>query len=162
MAVQSQTPQVRAELRRAGYRVTEWVLAILGVIGSAVGLLILVGPDDQYVGLGGEASWAIGEIAPAWGYGMLLGGVVMLIIAAILALRDQGRRGAGTPESGWGDVLAHSVAFVLVNASLWIQDIALGDGLNYAYWVTIPWAIGLTAHAVAVYTQQHDAAPANR
>ena len=162
MAVQSQAPQVRAELRRAGYRVTEWVLAILGVIGSAVGLLILVGPDDQYVGLGGEASWAIGEIAPAWGYGMLFGGVLMVIIAAVLALRDRGRRGTGTPESGWGDVLAHSVAFVLVNASLWIQDIALGDGLNYAYWVTIPWAIGLTAHAVAVYTQQHDAAPTNR
>ena len=121
-----------------------------------------MGPDDQYVGLGGEASWAIGEIGPAWGYGMLFGGVVMLIIAAMLALRDRERRGAGTPESGWGDVLAHSVAFVLVNASLWIQDIALGDGLNYAYWVTIPWAIGLTAHAVAVYTQQHDAAPANR
>lgn len=159
MTIQSQVP-VSTELRRAGYHVSEWVLTILGVIGSFVGTFILVAPDDQYVGLGGAGtSWAVGDIDPAWGYGMLLGGVLMLVVAAVLAIRDRGRREAGVPATGWGDVLAHSVAFVLVNAFLWIQDIAMGDGLNYAYWATIPWAVGLAAHVIAVRSQQVSSPP---
>jgi hypothetical protein len=40
--------------------------------------------------------------------------------------------------------------FPPVNAFVWIQDFAIGGGLDYAYWVTIPWAIGLAIHA-AIY-----------
>jgi hypothetical protein len=47
-------------------------------------------------------------------------------------------------------VIAHGVIFVLVNAFLWLQDIALGGGVDYAYWVTIPWGVGLAAQIVAV------------
>jgi hypothetical protein len=152
---------VGAELRQAGYRVTEWVLGIFGAIGAFVGAFILLAPDDQYVGLGGETtSRAVGEIAPAWGYGMVIGGVLLMVAAAALAIGDRQRGVAGLQLTGWGDVLAHSVAFVVVNAFLWIQDIALGDGLNYAYWLTIPWAVGLAAHAFSVYTGQHAPPPA--
>lgn len=152
---------VSTELRRAGYRVTAWVLGIFGVIGAFIGAFILLAPDDQYVGLGGETtSWPVGEIAPAWGYGMLIGGLLLMAIAAVLAIRDRGRGAAQLQPTGWGDVLAHPVAFVVVNAFLWIQDIALGDGLNYAYWVTIPWAVGLAAHAFSVYSKQHESPPA--
>jgi hypothetical protein len=44
----------------------------------------------------------------------------------------------------------HIAIFTVVNAFLWIEDIAAGGGLEYAYWVTIPWGIGLISH-VSVY-----------
>jgi hypothetical protein len=37
----------------------------------------------------------------------------------------------------------------VVNALIWLQDIATGGGVEYAYWITIPWGIGLTIHATA-------------
>ena len=43
----------------------------------------------------------------------------------------------------------HGTAFAIVNAFLWLQDIVAGGGLEYAYWPTIPWGIGLIAHALA-------------
>jgi hypothetical protein len=42
----------------------------------------------------------------------------------------------------------HASAFVVVNVFLWIQDLVTGGGLEYAYWTTIPWSIGLTFHAI--------------
>lgn len=137
--------------RRAGYQISEWVLAVLGAIGAFVGTFILVGPEDQWVGLGGQTSWRVGDIAAGWGYGLLVAGVVALAGAAALVAR--GRRHpaklSGIERSGWADVLVHAVAFLLVNAFVWAQDIALGDGINYAVWMTVPWAIGLAAHAGA-------------
>lgn len=41
---------------------------------------------------------------------------------------------------------------MLVNAFVWVQDIALGDGVNYAWWITIPWGIALAAHAITYAT----------
>jgi hypothetical protein len=43
----------------------------------------------------------------------------------------------------------HTGLFVVVNAFLWAQDIVAGGGLEYAYWVTIPWGVGLISHGVA-------------
>ncbi len=37
----------------------------------------------------------------------------------------------------------------MVNRFIWLQAIAIGGGMEYAYWVTIPWAIGLAIHALA-------------
>jgi hypothetical protein len=54
------------------------------------------------------------------------------------------------------ELIAHATAFTIVNAFLWIQDIAQGGGLEYAYWTTIPWGIGLIAHAYA-YMKGRDA-----
>ena len=42
--------------------------------------------------------------------------------------------------------LFHAGAFILVNAYLWLQDIALDSGLDYAYQTTIAWGIGLAFH----------------
>ncbi len=48
-------------------------------------------------------------------------------------------------------LLWHLGAYVVVNAFLWIQDIVAGGGLEYAYWVTIPWGVGLAFHALAYF-----------
>ncbi len=45
----------------------------------------------------------------------------------------------------------HTAAFVVVNTFLWIQDIAAGGGLEYAYWTTIGWGIGLAFHYLAYF-----------
>ena len=47
------------------------------------------------------------------------------------------------------DLLWHIGVFVVVNAFLWIQDIAAGGGLDYAYWTTIAWGFGLLLHILA-------------
>lgn len=47
------------------------------------------------------------------------------------------------------DLLWHIGVFVIVNAFLWIQDFAAGGGLDYAYWTTIPWGVGLALHVAS-------------
>jgi hypothetical protein len=146
---------------RAGYRVTEWALGIWGAIAAFVGGFILVGGDNASVGLGGEVSWKVQDIDPAWGYGLLIGGALAVIGALLLAWYDRTHHGpedSGT-GTGWADVVTHAIVFLLVNAFLWAQDLVLGDGLNYAYLITIPWAIGLGAHAASVYSAEHRPAP---
>ncbi len=142
---------------RAPFTVTGWVLGVLGAISTFLGAFILLAADDQSVGLGGQVSWQVSDIDPAWGYGLLAAGVLALL--ATLALVLHARNLPALPEaerrSGWGDVVAHAGVFVVVNAFLWAQDVALGDGLNYAYWVTIPWGIGLAAHALSQYRATH-------
>lgn len=141
-------------IRRAGFRVTEWALGIVGAIAAFVGGFILLGGDNQSIGLGGEASWRVGEIDPAWGYGLLAAGAALLLITLGMVVHDRRRApGAPAPRSGMADVFTHGVVFVAVNAFLWIQDIAIGGGLDYAYWITIPWGIGLAVHAITVYRE---------
>ncbi len=48
-------------------------------------------------------------------------------------------------------LLWHTGFFIVVNAFLWIQDMLLGGGVDYAYWTTIPWGFGLTLHALAYH-----------
>lgn len=156
----TQTPTPRSPAR-GGYRVTSWVLGIVGGIAVFLGGFILLGGEDQSLGLGGDLSWTVGEIDPAWGYGLLAAGGAALLGTLVLVVRarsvPQTRHAA--PRSGWGDVVAHAVVFLVVNAFLWAQDIALGGGLDYAYWVTIPWGIGLAAHAIVEYRDQQHPAP---
>jgi hypothetical protein len=138
---------------RARFTVTAWVLGILGAIATLESALILFAGDDQWIGIGGQASWRVGDVDSAWGYGLLTGGVLALLatLALVIRARTMPARQADEMRSGWTDVATHAAVFVAVNTFLWIQDIALGDGLNYAYWITIPWAIGLAAHALAQY-----------
>jgi hypothetical protein len=84
--------------------------------------------------------------------------VVAVALAVALGLSSRSTAGAhaAQPPSAWADWALHATIFLVVNAFLWVQDIALGDGLNYAYWVTIPWAIGLGAHAFACYAGQRE------
>ncbi len=34
--------------------------------------------------------------------------------------------------------------FAIVNAFRWLQDFALGAGVDYAWWITIPWGMALS------------------
>lgn len=137
-----------------GLRVSEAVLGIVGVVAVFVGTVILLAGDDQYIGLGGDASWRVGDIALAWGYGLLAAGVVVVLVDAALVRwdRHQGATAAVAQRSR-ADLALHGTVFVLVNAFIWIQDIAIGGGVNYAWWITIPWGVGLAVHAVAVYRE---------
>ena len=136
---------------------TEILLGILGVICLAVGVVILVVDDDQFVGLGGDWSWRVGDIPVAAAWGLLIGGAVLLIMMGAMIWAGRSAR-AGRVQSAdrpRHELIAHATAFAIVNAFLWIQDIAAGGGLEYAYWTTIPWGIGLLAHAYA-YTKGRD------
>ncbi|NQV06078.1 2TM domain-containing protein [bacterium] len=48
----------------------------------------------------------------------------------------------------------HLVTFLIVNAFMWFIDINGGGGVEWAYWVTIPWGIGLLFHVAAYYIEQ--------
>lgn len=47
------------------------------------------------------------------------------------------------------DFLRHLGIFVIVNAFIWIQDYYIGGEIGWAYWVTIPWGMGLAFHGLA-------------
>jgi hypothetical protein len=130
------------------YRVTRGVLIIVGSIAAFLGLFIMVGPDDSSIGLGGQVSWEVGEIAPAWGYGLLLGGAAALACGLFLVARAR-RLPKDANAGGWHDVMAHAVVFLVVNTIVWAQDIATGGGVDYAYWITVPWGVGLLVQAAA-------------
>lgn len=46
-------------------------------------------------------------------------------------------------------LLWHIAVFIIINAFLWGLDIVTGDGINWAYWVTLSWGIGLVFHLAA-------------
>lgn len=141
-------------------RVTEMALGIFGVIAAFVGGVILLAGEDQYVGLGGDLSWRVGTIEPGWGYGLLAAGVVLLVGAASLVVWERRHPQAHEQQSERAALVTHIIVFVLVNAFLWLQDIVADGSLNYAYWATIPWGIGLTAHIVAyVSDRRHTSLP---
>jgi len=131
-------------------RVIDWVLGIVGAIAAFLGLFILFGSESQSLGLGGDLTWQVGEISSAWGYGLAIGGGVLLVLTLASVLWERRHPREHRPESEFAGLMWHIGIFVVVNAFLWIQDIAAGGGLEYAYWVTIPWGIGLISH-VSVY-----------
>lgn len=145
-----------------GWRFTEWLFGIVGVISVILGLFIAFGGDDQSVGLGGDWSWEVGDISSVWIYAFLIGGGLLLAAAIVMLVVGRGRgeqaEASATPRTG---LLWHTGIFLVVNAFIWVQDIAIGDGVNYAYWVTIPWGIGLTVHAF-MYFRDRGTADENR
>ena len=46
-------------------------------------------------------------------------------------------------------LLWHLAAFLIVNPFLWGIDIVTGSGVNWAYWATLSWGIGLAFHIAA-------------
>jgi hypothetical protein len=137
-------------------RIAEWVLGIAGGIASFMGLFILFAGTDQYVGLGGDLTWRVGDIASGWAYGLLVLGLVLLAGAAALLLSERRHPHTYTQQSERAGLITHVVVFTLANGFLWLQDIAAGGGLEYAYWVTIPWGIGLATHVVAYLSSGRD------
>lgn len=43
----------------------------------------------------------------------------------------------------------HIAAYVVVNVFLWALDYVTGGGIQWAFWVTIAWGVGLAFHAIA-------------
>jgi hypothetical protein len=123
------------------------------VISVAMGIVILVAGDDQYVGLGGDLTWQVGDIPIAVAVGLLIGGVVLFAVMVAMAVAARGERvGRVEPKARpRQELISHATAFVIVNGFLWLQDIAAGGGLEYAWLTTLPWGIGLIAHALAYY-----------
>jgi hypothetical protein len=54
------------------------------------------------------------------------------------------------------DLMWHAGTFFIINAFLWILDFAGGGGLDWAYWVTIGWGIGLAFHTLAYLVDGRD------
>jgi len=134
----------------AGWRsIVGWVLAIVGGIAALAGGFILVAGKDQYVGIGGDLSWRVGDIDQLLAVGLLAGGVIVAIVGLGIVALDTSAPRAPVRDRALRDLQVHATAFVLVNAFLWVQDVVIGGGVEYAYWVTIPWGIGLAAHAIA-------------
>ena len=131
----------------------EWLLGIVGGISTFLGLFILFADADQYVGIGGDLSWRVGDISSGWAYGLLAGGVVLLAFALAMVYNARGRRHR-TDSTDLTDLMWHAGIFLVVNAFLWAQDIIVGGGLDYAYWATIPWGIGLATHAAVYYSSR--------
>lgn len=142
---------------RAGWSVVGWLLGILGGVSLFVGLFAMFGNESASIGVGGDLSWQVSEITDAWVYGLLIGGGVALVLALGIALFAP--RHEETEVSDVAELIWHGSAFVLVNAFVWMQDIAIGGGVDYAYWLTIPWGIGLAIHALAVYRNHRPGGP---
>lgn len=137
-----------------GWRFTEWLVGIVGGIGLFLGLFILFADADEYVGLAGDWSWRVGDISTAWTYWLLLGGGVLLLASLVMVIFGRTRSAAEyVGDKARADLWWHVGIFLAVNAFIWVQDFAVGGGLDYGYWVTIPWAIGLTVH-VAMYADR--------
>ena len=46
----------------------------------------------------------------------------------------------------------HIGAFIIINFFFWILDLTVGaDGLQWAYWITGAWGIGLLFHLLAYF-----------
>ena len=46
-------------------------------------------------------------------------------------------------------VLWHIGTYVVINAFMWFIDWNAGDGIQWAFWVSIPWGIGLAFHILS-------------
>ncbi len=48
------------------------------------------------------------------------------------------------------DVMWHLATFLIINGFLWFIDLRQ-DGLDWAYWVTVVWGIGLAFHVAYAF-----------
>lgn len=53
------------------------------------------------------------------------------------------------------DFRGHLGTYLIVNAMVWSIWLIGGQGYPWPIWVTIPWGIGMVAHAIAVYRPAH-------
>jgi hypothetical protein len=84
--------------RRSLFRGIEWLLGILGGLAVFLGAFILLAGDEQSIGLGGQVSWQVDEIDPAWGYSLLAVGALALLATVVLVLRTRAtHRGGSAP-----------------------------------------------------------------
>jgi hypothetical protein len=69
----------------------EWVMGIVGAVSLFLGLFIAFAGEGQYLGLGGDWSWRVGDITSGWMYGFLIGGAVLLLGVIGMLFQDRSR-----------------------------------------------------------------------
>ena len=52
------------------------------------------------------------------------------------------------------DAMWHLATFIIINGFLWTLDIIGGGGVNWAFWVTLSWGIGLAFHLAAYFLDE--------
>jgi hypothetical protein len=53
------------------------------------------------------------------------------------------------------DLEWHAGAFLVLNAFFWALDVFLGQsGVQWAFWITLFWGLGLAFHALTVVVQR--------
>lgn len=52
------------------------------------------------------------------------------------------------------DVMWHVAVYVIVNGLLWTLDLVQGGGLQWAFWPTIFWGIGLAFHIASYFLDE--------
>ena len=150
------TPQkVTERAHHAPTHATEWAVGVVGLGAMALGFFLLLAGEGHYVGVGGLYSWEVSELNPAWGYSLIALGIVLAVAAGAMTrfIHHAGAHLASYRKLE-RDLLTHAIAFALVNTFIWMQDMAISSGLDYAYWVTIPWAVGLAIHATVVWRER--------
>ena len=60
---------------------------------------------------------------------------------------------ARTRVAEFEGLMWHIAVYVIVNAFLWFIDLNAGGGLDWAYWTTVPWGIGLLFHIAAYFIE---------
>ncbi|MDJ0792079.1 MAG: 2TM domain-containing protein [Acidimicrobiia bacterium] len=54
----------------------------------------------------------------------------------------------------YNGLLWHVATYVIINIFLWALDWAQGDGITWAFWVTIFWGIGLAFHVASYWIDE--------
>lgn len=54
------------------------------------------------------------------------------------------------------DVIWHAGTFVIINVFLWALDVITTPGVQWAYWITITWGIGLAFHVLSWMVEGRD------
>ena len=53
---------------------------------------------------------------------------------------------ARSRANDYSGMLWHIATFIIINGMLWTMDLIQGGGLDWAYWITLFWGIGLAFH----------------
>lgn len=56
----------------------------------------------------------------------------------------------------WTGLMWHVGAFIIINAFFWILDAMGAGGINWAFWITGAWGLGLAFHMLAYYVDGRD------
>ena len=110
-----------------GWHFAEWILGIAGGIGVFLGLFTFFAGDESSIGLGGDWTWEVGDIATGTKYLFVIGGAVLVAIAAGMGIAGTHRVRPGSRISDeLSNLIWHAGVFVAVNAFIWLQDMPTG------------------------------------
>lgn len=100
-----------------------WVAQVLGAIGGAVVLYLIVSGGEGFTGVGGFATNGYGEASPQ-GYSMMSGLIIEVVMTAFFLIIILGATSSGVPAGfapiaiGLGLTLIHLVTIPVTNTSV--------------------------------------------